>query len=190
MTHGAIGWDKIGTHLSSSCIISSYFWMTLAPSGDSRHLQRRWDFTRHAKGYIQYLPSGQRSKTPFLWGIWNCISQRLLLEMHDRSEIHLLIWRVGHTGGEELTGGGDAWIWRRGSGCAAGAPGPTGALLRRLACSCSLVSSLRRSGVFTYKDIILHLFLKHLLRRLLLPKWGCFRTKGIMLKVITYYSWH
>lgn len=69
MTYSVIRRDTICTHLSSSCIISSYFWMTLAPSWDSRHLQRRWDFYKPCKGYIQYLPSGQYSKASVLWGL-------------------------------------------------------------------------------------------------------------------------
>lgn len=56
MTYSVTHWDKIHTHLSSSCIISSYFWMTLAPSADSRHLQRRWDFTTHAKVIFNIIP--------------------------------------------------------------------------------------------------------------------------------------
>lgn len=40
MPYGAIHQHRIGSNLSSSCIISSYFWMTLAPSADSRHLRK------------------------------------------------------------------------------------------------------------------------------------------------------
>lgn len=50
-------WDEIHTHLSSSCIISSYFWMTLTPSADSKHLQRGWNFIKHAKVVSHISPS-------------------------------------------------------------------------------------------------------------------------------------
>lgn len=154
MTYSVIRWDKIRTHLSRSCIISSYFWMTLAPSGDSRHLQRRWDFTTHAKGYIQYLPRPIFQNIIFMRPLKQ-LTERLSLEMHDHSEIHffnLLRWAQER----RLTGRRGVWIWRRGSGCAAGAPGPTSAHRLLLAYSYSLESNLRRSGVITYTGTTIH----------------------------------
>ncbi len=65
MTYSVICRDKIHTHLSSSCIISSYFWMTLAPSADSRHLQRRWNFTAHAKVISNIFPVANTPKHNF-----------------------------------------------------------------------------------------------------------------------------
>lgn len=103
MTYSVIRWDKIRTHLSRSCIISSYFWMTLAPSGDSRHLQRRWDFTTHAKGYIQYLPRPIFQNIIFMRPLKQ-LTERLSLEMHDHSEIHFLICCVGHKRGDSRVG--------------------------------------------------------------------------------------
>lgn len=65
MTLSVTRWDKCGTHLSSSCIISSYFWMTLAPSAVSKHLQRRWNFTSHAKGRANIFPGSNILKPHF-----------------------------------------------------------------------------------------------------------------------------
>lgn len=72
-TRGAIRRDSIVTHLSSSCIISSYFWMTLAPSGDSRHLAEKMRF-HEASGRLFPISS----KWPILQNIvllhriWKC----------------------------------------------------------------------------------------------------------------------
>lgn len=72
-TRGAIRRDSIVTHLSSSCIISSYFWMTLAPSGDSRHLAEKMRFHEASERLFSIS-----SKWPilqnivFLRRIWKC----------------------------------------------------------------------------------------------------------------------
>lgn len=148
MTYSVSRWDKICTHLYSSCIISSYFWMTLAPSADSRHLQRRWNFTAHAKVISYIFPVANIPKHHFYEAFK---TERLIHteKMHEQARIHFCnvpCWRRER----RLTGGRGVWIWRRGSGCAAASPGPISARQLLLAYSYSLESNLRRSRIITY----------------------------------------
>lgn len=84
MTRGATRRDRIATHLSSSCIISSYFWMTLAPSGDSRHLAEKMRFHEARK---RLFPIS--SKRPILQNI-AFKTATAALQMHDYSKIIFL----------------------------------------------------------------------------------------------------
>lgn len=54
---------KIHTHLSSHCIITSYFCKTLTPSGVSKHLKRRKQFKSHAKLLSEIVPGANDLKT-------------------------------------------------------------------------------------------------------------------------------
>lgn len=151
MTYSVIHYDKIHTHLSSSCIISSYFWRTLVPSGDSWHLQRRWDFTAHAKvtSNILYPVSLASNPKILFYEPLKHFMVQLSLEMHEQRSLicNLLCWIQW----KRLTGRGGVWFLRRGPGCAAEAPGPISTHRQPLACSYSLEPNLRRSGVIAYR---------------------------------------
>lgn len=165
-TRGAIRRDSIVTHLSSSCIISSYFWMTLAPSGDSRHLAEKMRF-HEASGRLFPISS----KWPILQNIvllrriWKCHRSDNRSRCMTRAKscffflflaffffFHAPCWGW-------LTGGGGVWIWRRESGSAAAVLGPIWGLLQPLACSYSLQSSLQESPVITHTRFTFTCFL-------------------------------
>lgn len=58
---GVMGF-KIHTHLSSHCIIISYFCRTLTPSGVSKHLKRRTQFKSHVKLLSEIFPGANDPK--------------------------------------------------------------------------------------------------------------------------------
>lgn len=128
-------------------------------------LQRRWDFTRRARGYFQYLPSGQYSKTLFFYAAFESaiaaiIARDAWLEQNYFSFFFSLLFFFFHAScWGWLTGGGGVWIWRRESGYAAALLGPIWGLLQPLACSYSLQSSLQESAVITHARFTFTCFL-------------------------------